>query len=67
MLCKRRMRGGMTDWRPVSFVAGKKLVLMRDIRELHVRPTPEALRALDQLPDTFGKWLRAQGAGEISL
>ena len=43
-------------WRPVAFVASEKAVLMRLLREKGVDLSPEAIRALDCLPDRFRDW-----------
>lgn len=50
-------QGEARGWRPISFVASNKGVLMRVLRENDVTPTPEAKAALDRLPATFKKWL----------
>jgi len=57
---KRRQQQGKTAWRPMSFIASKKLVLLRVIAELGCVPTADAQRDLDQLPDTFRAWLAGQ-------
>ena len=40
------------------FIASSKLVLIRVIDDLGITPTREAQHLLDQLPDTFKKWLK---------
>lgn len=44
------------DWRPVSFVACTKAVLLRCIHEKGAIVTQEGQAALDALPDTFRAW-----------
>ena len=42
-----------SKWRPLHFVATKKAVLERILREEGVMLTPESRRAVDALPETF--------------
>lgn len=53
---KRRQRQGKTAWRPRSFIASKKLVLLRVITELGVSPLlmPNALWTIYQTPSGPG-------------
>jgi hypothetical protein len=44
-------------WRPVSYVASNKAVLMRCLAEKGADFTPEGQAALDRLPDSFKAWL----------
>ena len=44
-----------SKWRALHFVATKKAVLRRILREEGVCLTPEARRAVDALPEHFGK------------
>ena len=46
-------QAGQEIWRGKSFIANKKGVLLRVLREKGIEPTPEAQKALDALPDTF--------------
>jgi len=42
-----------SKWRPLHFVATKKAVLRRILREEGICLTPEARRAVDALPEHF--------------
>lgn len=56
-----RWRGKAKGWRPISFVASNKGVLMRVLEEDGCEITPEAWTALKRLPDiTFKEWLAGQ-------
>ena len=46
-------RAGQESWQGKSFIASKKAVLLRVLREKGIRPTAKAQAALDALPDTF--------------
>ena len=54
---RRRGKPGRAQWRPVSFVATNRRVLLRILRENGVEPTPEAQAALETLPETFRGFL----------
>ena len=51
-----RMHG--SKWRALHFVATKKAVLERILREEGICLTPDARRAVDGLPESFREWRR---------
>ena len=51
----QRRRG--EKWDSVSFVATRRDILFRALRELDAEVTPAALDALDDLPLTFKEWV----------
>ncbi|MDP6781219.1 MAG: hypothetical protein QGH32_05640 [Alphaproteobacteria bacterium] len=55
-----RWKGKAKGWRPISFVASNKEVLVRVLKDDGAELTPEAQAALDRLPDTFKEWLAEQ-------
>ena len=44
------------SWRAIAFVGSTRAVLVRVLRELGAEVTPEALVAVDSLPETFWEW-----------
>jgi hypothetical protein len=58
IIASKRTRKGKEAWRAEMFIASSKLVLIRVIDDLGITPTREAQHLLDQLPDTFKKWLK---------
>ena len=58
MLMKRRNSRTQTGWKPVSFIACFKHILIRVLREKDITPTPKAQWYIDAMPDTFREWLR---------
>ena len=61
-----RWKGGGKRWRPISFVASNKGVLMRVLRENGIEIAPEAWTPLKRLPDTFKEWLAEQDRREAA-
>ena len=47
-----------SKWRSLHFIATKKTVLERVLREEGVILTPDSRRAVDALPETFNEWKR---------
>ena len=47
---------GERRWNAVSFVATRRDVLFRVLRELEAEVSPDAQAALDDLPPTFNEW-----------
>lgn len=45
------------SWRSIAFVGSTRAVLRRVLRESGAKVTPEALVAVDRLPETFLEWL----------
>ena len=62
----RRGKPGREQWRPVSFVATDRRVLLRVLRENGVEFTPEARTALESLPDTFRGFLAVFHEGPLA-
>ena len=56
ILYRRRERKGHVGWRPIRFIASNKLDLMQVLRETRCSPSDQALRSLNQLPETFREW-----------
>ena len=52
-LRKSGSSAGQESWQGKSFIADKKSVLLRVLREKGIQPTARAQEALDVLPDTF--------------
>ncbi len=50
----QRRRG--KTWAGVSFVATRRDILFRVLRELEAEVSPDAQAALDDLPQTFREW-----------
>ena len=50
------MRWKRPDWRPVSFVASKKRVVMRVLDEKGIALTENAITRLNALPERFLDW-----------
>lgn len=48
------------NWHGVSYVATRRDILMRVIRENGVEPDADAMQALADLPGTFREWLAGQ-------
>jgi hypothetical protein len=61
-----RWRGKAKGWRPISFVASNKAVLMRVLEEDGCEITPEAWTTLKRLPDTFKEWLAEQNRQKVA-
>ena len=61
-----RSRSGRESWSGKWFVRSTKANLLRGLQWHGVRPTPEALAALDDLPDTYGEWERKSGRSKAS-
>ena len=66
MLMRARIRRGQREWQPVAFVATEKRILRRVLSENGVKPTPEAARTLDAMPDTFKAWRRQYNRTSLS-
>ena len=56
MLCRQTSAKG--GWKPLSFVATTKAILLRCIREKGAVVDAEGQAALDALPDSFREWKR---------
>ncbi len=54
-----RWKGSSKGWRPISFVASNKGVLVRVINEHGIILTPEAKAILASFPEAFRDWLTA--------
>jgi hypothetical protein len=50
-------RRRLHNWQPVAYVATRRDILMRIIRENGVEPNADAKITLENLPDTFGAWI----------
>jgi len=61
---RRRNSRTQSGWKPVSFIACKKRILLRVLLEKDIHPNPQATEYLDAMPDTFQEWLRLRGASE---
>jgi len=64
IIFRQRNLRTQTGWKPVSFIATKKSILLRVLREKRIQPNPEAIKYLDALPDTFKEWLNLREASE---
>ena len=53
IVMKKRIKYGKTVYRPLSFIASRKLVLMRVLDEMGVTPSGQANGHLARLPDSF--------------
>ena len=56
MLLRARESHAETRWIPVSYVATRKAVLLRGMRENGLHADPEGLETLSTLPDHFSRW-----------
>jgi hypothetical protein len=56
ILLRRRNFRTQRGWKPVSFIATNKTILLRVLRESAVQPTPDAQIKLDALPVRFKDW-----------
>ena len=50
------VKRGERRWNAVSFVATRRDILFRVLRELEAEVSPDAQAALDDLPQTFREW-----------
>ena len=66
VMCRRTSRRDGYRWRQVSFIASKKVVVERVLREKGIEPTPEAQQALHQLPNRFKAWRQQRLQTETS-
>ena len=57
MLCKRR-KNANSGWKPLSYVASSKAVLLRCLREKGAVVDAQGQAALDALPQSFREWQR---------
>jgi hypothetical protein len=57
MLCKRR-KNANSGWKPLSYVASSKAVLLRCLREKGAVVDAQGQAALDALPQSFRAWQR---------
>ena len=57
MLCKRR-KNANSGWKPLSYVASSKAVLLRCLREKGAVVDAQGQAALDALPESFRAWQR---------
>jgi hypothetical protein len=60
IVMKKRIKYGKTVYRPLSFIASRKLVLMRVLDELDVTPSDSANAHLARLPDSFRTFMAAE-------
>jgi|TARA_Y100000310_G_scaffold334630_2_gene414830 hypothetical protein len=67
IVLRRRNLRTQSGWKPVSFIASKKCILLRVLREKHIQPSPQAIEYLDAMPDTFQEWLLWQETSESDL
>ena len=57
MVCKRR-KNANSGWKPLSYVASSKAVLLRCIGEKGAVVDAQGQAALDALPESFRQWQR---------
>ncbi len=57
MLCRRR-KNANSGWKPLSYVASSKAVLLRCLREKGAVVDAQGQAALDALPESFRAWQR---------
>jgi hypothetical protein len=55
MLCRRR-KNANSGWKPLSYVASSKAVLLRCLREKGAVVDAQGQAALDALPESFRQW-----------
>ena len=58
-----RQRG--KKWNPIAFIGSEKRVLQRVLAEKGAVISPEALAALEHLPDRFRDWLDEHSRSEL--
>ncbi len=51
---------GERRWTAVAYIATRRDILFRVLRELEAEVDPDALDALDDLPQTFKEWSKGQ-------
>ena len=68
MLCRRR-KNANSGWKPLSYVASSKAVLLRCLREKGAVVDAQGQAALDALPESFREWQRqmTRPASEVSV
>jgi hypothetical protein len=64
IVLRAKTRGDEGYWNPIDFIATKKTVLLRVLAERGIEPTPEATAYIEQMPDSFRKWLRIHSANQ---
>jgi hypothetical protein len=57
MVCKRRTKAN-SGWKPLSYVASSKAVLLRCLHEKSATVDAQGQAALDALPESFRAWQR---------
>jgi hypothetical protein len=64
IVLRAKKRGDKSYWNPVDFIATKKSILLRVLAEKGIKPTPEAMAYVDQMPDKFRDWLQVHAANQ---